>query len=106
MNSYGLNVGMTGTLSGIHFRVIGRVMLSTEDEGETYTWQEFNLAEDGGRTATLVLEQGEIGPEWKLFMDFEPNQPLSAAEAAGKQVGDTVNLEGRPVKITYVLISP
>jgi hypothetical protein len=101
-NSSGLRVGMDGTLSGIHFRVLGRVVLSTEEDGETYFWEEFHLVEDTGREATLVLEDGDNGPEWKLFMAFEPSQPLTAAEAAGKRVGDEVNLEDRPVRITYV----
>ena len=101
-NPTGLRVGMTGRLSGIRYRVAGRVVLGMEQDGETCYWQEFHLLEDGGRSATLVFEETEDGPEWKLFMLFDPLRPLTVAEAAGKRVGDTVNLEGRPVTITLV----
>lgn len=97
-NPTSLCVGATGKLSNLRFRVIGRVVMGVEEGGETYTWQEFNLLDDDGRTATLVFEDGE----WKLFMLFDPVQPMTAAEAARKRVGDIVNLDGRPVEITLV----
>jgi hypothetical protein len=93
-----LMVGANGVLSGIRYRVIGRVVMGMTEDGETYYWQEFNLLDDSGRNATLVYEDGE----WKLFMMFDPARPMSAAEAEGYRVGDTVNLDGRPVAVTLV----
>lgn len=89
---------MTGALSGLHFRVIGRVVMGMDEDGTTYFWQEFNLLDDSGRNATLVFEDGE----WKLFMLFDPAQPMTDGEAARKKVGDMVNLDGRPVAVTLV----
>jgi hypothetical protein len=97
-NPTALRVGASGVLSGIRYRVIGRVTMGMTEDGETYYWQEFNLLDDTGRNATLVYEEGE----WKLFVMFEPERPMSAAKAAGKRVGDVVNLDGRPVEITLV----
>lgn len=75
-------------------------MLGVRDGGETYHWNEFNLVDDAGASATLVFEETEQGPEWKLFRAFEPSHPIDAREAAAKQVGDTVNLDGKPLPVT------
>ncbi|MEO6245341.1 MAG: DUF4178 domain-containing protein [Opitutaceae bacterium] len=97
-----LRVGATGTLNGWRERVAGRVVLGVEIDGETYTWNEFHLVDHSGNSATLVFEEGESEPEWKIFREFTPVQSMTAHEAAAKRVGDTVNLDGSPVKITLV----
>lgn len=102
MNGYAnptsLRAGMSGALSGMRFRVLGRVVMGMREAGETYYWQEFNVVDDSGRSATLVYEDGH----WKLFLKFDPSNPMSAADAAGKHVGDVVNVDGRPEVITLV----
>ena len=97
-----LRVGATGTLNGWRVRVAGRLVMSVEVDGETYLWSEFHLVDNSGNSASLVFEEGEEGPEWKLFREFTPSHPMTAREAAAKDVGDTVNLEGTPVAITLV----
>src|SRR5688572_10244715 len=101
-NPTALRIGSTGTLNGWHVRVAGRLVMSMEDGGETYYWNEFHLVDDAGTSASLVFEETEDGAEWKLFRDFTPAHPMSAGEAASKRVGDTVNLDGTPVRITMV----
>jgi hypothetical protein len=101
-NPTSLRVGATGTLNGWRVRVAGRIVLGVEIDGETYTWNEFHLVDGSGNAATLVFEEGEAGPEWKVFRSFTPTQPLTAREAASKRVGDMVNLDGSPLKITLV----
>lgn len=97
-----LRVGMTGTLSATRYRVAGRVVVGMEDAGETYYWNEFNLVDDAGDSVTLVYEETEGGGEWKLFTWFEPDNPLSVQEAAAQRVGDQVNLDGTPLRVTLV----
>lgn len=97
-----LRLGAKGTLNGWSVRVAGRVVMSMELDGETYTWNEFNLVDASGNGATLVFEETEDGPEWKLFRAITPDRPLTVGEAAAKSVGDTVNLDGSPVEITLV----
>jgi hypothetical protein len=101
-NPTNLRVGATGVLSGMQFKVVGRVVMGMEQGGATYYWQEFNLLDTAGRRATLVFEETENGPEWKLFQMFDPIRPLTVAEAARKQVGDIINLDGNPTAITLV----
>ncbi len=101
-NPTALTVGATGKLCGLNYRVIGRVVLGTNVDGETWYWNEYNLLDDSGQNATLVFEETENGPEWKLFVRFEPLTPMTAAEAARKKVGDTVALNDKPVPITFV----
>ncbi|MBM3858811.1 MAG: DUF4178 domain-containing protein [Verrucomicrobia bacterium] len=99
-NPTALTVGKSGKLCGVNYRVAGRVVLGVTVQGETYYWNEFHLMDDTGQSATLVFEEGEGGPEWKLFVMFEPVEPMAVAEAARKRVGDTVSLDGKPIKIT------
>ncbi len=102
VNPTALTLGKTGTLCGVRYRVVGRVVLGVEEDGETYYWNEFNLLDDSGQSATLVYEETENGGEWKLFMYFDPTRALNAAEAARKEVGDSLNLDGTPVQVTLV----
>jgi hypothetical protein len=97
-----LQVGMSGALFGKSYRVAGRVVLGTEQDGQTYYWNEFNLIAADGETATLVFEPTEHGGEWRLFILFEPENPITAADAATKRVGDPLNLEGTDVRVTLV----
>ena len=101
-NPTALRLGMTGELNGKHYRVLGRVVLSVTDDGETYFWNEFNLGTDGGEYATLVYEVTERGGEWRLFTMFEPEYPMTAAAAATKRVGDPLNLDGTDVVVTLL----
>lgn len=93
---------MWGTFSGARYRVAGRVVLGCDVDGERYFWNEFHLVDEKGNEATLVHEVGEHGVEWRIFVWFEPDYPLSAAEAASKRVGDRINLEGTDCRITLV----
>lgn len=98
-----LRIGMSGTLGGRRFRVAGRVVMGMEEGGETYYWNEFNLVDErGDDSVTLVFEETESGGEWKLFTLFDPGTPLTAADAASRRVGDRVNLDGTPRRITLV----
>jgi hypothetical protein len=95
-----LRIGASGTLNGWRVTVAGRVVLGVRDGGETYYWNEFNLVDDTGNAATLVFEETEHGPEWKLFRPFTPVRPMDARAAAAIKVGDTVHLDGNPVQVT------
>ena len=97
-----LRVGTNGTLNGWRVRVAGRIVLGVEVDGENYTWNEFHLVDNSGNSATLVFEEGESGPEWKIFREFTPTQPMTVREAAAKKVGDDVNLDGSPIMVTLV----
>jgi hypothetical protein len=97
-----LRVGAKGALHGWHVTVTARLVLSVELAGVTYFWNEYMLLGDSGNSGTLVYEETEHGPEWKLFREFQPLRVLSAAEAATKRVGDTINLDGHPTRITLV----
>ncbi|MEY4918439.1 MAG: hypothetical protein RL616_2352 [Verrucomicrobiota bacterium] len=97
-----LRIGMHGVFAGKDFRLIGRVVMGVEIEGETYYWNEFNLQSDAGDAATLVYEETEGGATWRLFTEFEPDYPMTAADAVLKQVGDVINLTGEDVRVTLV----
>ncbi len=102
-NPTGLNIGASGLLNGRRHTVRGRVVLSmVAEDGEKYFWNEFDLVDDAGATAALVYEEEEDGPAWKWFTLLEPRRPLTAAEAAMKRVGDTIEFEGRQIPVTLV----
>jgi hypothetical protein len=91
---------MHGHFSGKDYRLIGRVVMGVTEADKTSYWNEFNLKTRSGEQATLVYEETEHGGEWRLFTTFEPEYPLTAADAASKQVGDRLNLTGEDVRVT------
>lgn len=93
---------MTGSFLGQNYRIAGRVVLSMEEAGETYYWNEFHLIGDDGRCATLVFEQTDEGPEWKMFTLVEAVRPMSASEAALKSVGDQIYFQDKTLAVTCV----
>lgn len=97
-----IQIGMWGTFNGVRYRVAGRIVLGCDVDGQRYYWNEFHLVSQSGEEATLVHEEGENGIEWRMFVLFEPEYPLTAADAATKRVGDYLNLEGTAVRITLV----
>src|SRR5688572_8869741 len=97
-----LRVGASGTLNGWRVSVAGRLVMATQDGNDSYFWNEYYLVDDSGNSAMLVFEETEHGPAWKLFRDFTPSHPITAQEAATKQVGDTVNLDGTAAAVSFV----
>ena len=95
-----LQLGRHGNFSGTDYTLVGRVVMGVTDNGENYFWNEFNLESRSGARATLVFEETERGGVWRLFTMFEPEYPLTAAEAATKQLGDKLNLTGTDVRVT------
>jgi hypothetical protein len=96
-----LRIGMHGSFNGMDYRVVGRSVLGESEDGEVYYWNEFNLENKSGKQATLVFEETENGPQWRLFTLFDPEYPMPAADAAAKSVGDWLNLTGDNVRVTF-----
>lgn len=97
-----LRVGMTGDIAGRNYRIAGRIVMSMDEAGETYYWNEFNLIGGDGQCATLVYEETEDGPVWRLFTLIDPMIPLAAADVAGKRVGDPVDFGEGTFHVTCV----
>ena len=97
-----LRIGMHGVFAGKDFRIVGRVVMGVEVDGENYLWNEFNLKAKTGETATLVFDESQGAASWRLFTEFEPEYPMTAADAVLKQVGDVLNLTGEDVSVTWV----
>jgi hypothetical protein len=95
-----LRVGMHGNFAGKDYLVAGRVVMGETEGSGTYYWNEFNLQASDRSYADLVYEETEHGGEWRLFTMFEPEYPMTAADAATKRVGDHINLTGEDVRIT------
>lgn len=98
-NPTGINIGMTGHFVGHRFRVAGRAILSVMDAGRTYYWHEFYLQDEQGNFATLVYEKAGITGEWRWFKIFDPQAPISAADAAMKRQGDYVTIDDNTAQV-------
>jgi hypothetical protein len=96
-----LRIGMHGNFNGRDYRVVGRSVLGETENGETYYWNEFNLQTGSGDEATLSYEETEDGVRWRLFTLFEPEYPMTAQDAATKNIGDWLNLTGDNVRVTF-----
>jgi hypothetical protein len=101
-NPTAIHLGMAGQFFGKSYRVAGRVVLGMQERGETYYWHEFNLVSPDGDSATLVYEFTEFGAVWRLFVEFTPDNPMPAPDAASKRVGDPLNLDGTDARVTLV----
>ena len=97
-----LHLGMKATFLEREYQLLGRVVMGVHDAGEWYFWNEFNLVTDDGTTATLVYEEDEQGLHWRIFTQFDPEFPMTVADAAAVRVGRTLNLNGMDVKVTLV----
>src|SRR5271169_2794512 len=93
---------MQGAFVGKTYRVIGRVVMGITEDGSVYTWNEYNLETAAGDRATLVYEESDGVPSWKMFTMFDPQFPISAEDAASKGAGDLVNLDGTDCHVTRV----
>ena len=96
-----LRLGMSGNFGGKDYRVVGRSVLGESESGGTYYWNEFNLETSSGEHATLVYDETEPASQWRLFTLFDPEYPMTAADAASKRVGDRLNLTGHDVRVTF-----
>lgn len=96
-----LRIGMHGNFGGKDYRIVGRSVLGETEGGQTYYWNEFNLETGPGEQATLVYEETEGGGKWRLFTMFEPLNPLTAADAASKRVGNRLDLGGDTLWVTF-----
>lgn len=101
-NPTALRIGMSGTLAAKRYRVVGRSVMGMDADGERYYWNEFNLKNADGDSATLVFEETERGGEWKLFIAIEPDTTMTAAEAAAKTVGDRMVIDSTNVCVSLV----
>ena len=97
-----LRIGQHGTFSGKDYRLVGRAVLGVDEDGQRYYWDEFYLEAGDGTRATLVYEETEGSVEWRLFTEFTPEYPMTAADAASKRQGDHLNLTGRDMVISRV----
>src|SRR5436190_8171377 len=97
-----IHAGMAGEFFGKRYRVKGRVVLGENEGGQTYYWTEFNLVDDKDESADLVFEETDSGAEWRFFVLFEPEYPITAEDARSKRVGDRLNLDGTDVIINLV----
>jgi hypothetical protein len=92
--------GMTGNFLERSCRVIGRAVLGMVEAGRTYYWNEIYLEATGGQMATLVFEESAAGGTWRLFSMFDPENPMTAEEAATKRAGDPIYLRQAPFFVT------
>ena len=104
-----VHVGMAGEFFGRKYRVVGRALLGEMEYGRIYYWSEYYLeaeqpadAERKEDLTTLVYEETNLGGEWRWFTLFDPQQPLTAAEAATKSEGDSVTIDDLTLRITLV----
>lgn len=93
---------MQGMLLGRSYRVAGRMRVGLQADGQTWFWTEYYLVEPDGSDATLVYEDADGGAAWRLFKWVDLDPPMSAAQAATRQEGDTFELLGRTARVTSV----
>jgi hypothetical protein len=93
-----LRLGMKAMLRGQEYELIGRMVLTTQEEGTTYQWDEFELISADGDVLWLEYDEGQ----WKLMEPFVPAQPIGPQEIAQLSEGSSLPLEGVNATITDI----
>ena len=97
-----IRLGSRGMFFNRIYRVVGRGVLGTIENGRASYWHEFYLESSEGEPITLVFEETEGDCAWRLVTMLEPRNSLTAEEAAGKKQGDTVEFDSTTAYITRV----
>lgn len=96
-----LRVGMKAKFGGKEYELIGRVVFSTVEEGETYYWNEFQLLSADGDCFFLEYDEGQ----WKQMESFVPQTPIGPQEANGLRIGSSLSLDNTPCTVTHQGVS-
>lgn len=117
-----LRLGMKAMFQGVEYELIGRIVLSMTEEGEKYTWDEFELVSAEGDCIFVEYDEGQ----WKLMRTFVPKNPISLPTEPGGAsslealsswgsvrlpgqrqltVGSSIQLQDTPAKITQISVA-
>ena len=89
-----LKLGMKARFGAVEYELIGRIVWSMVEEGETYLWQEFQLIGSDGSIYYLEMDEGQ----WKLSQKFVPLTPFDPK--ADYHAGTHVSLDSAPATVT------
>jgi hypothetical protein len=99
-----LDLGATGTIFNKHYRVTARAVVEVAEVGADWSRHEYELTDDLGAKSLLVCGD-KPGGDWILFEPFYPMISLTAKQAAAKQLGDLLELDGYTGKVTEIFLS-
>jgi hypothetical protein len=100
-----LEVGATGTLFDKNYRVTAHAVMEVAEVGANWERHEYELTDDSGAKALLICGDQPDAAEWILFEPFSPMAALTAKQAAAKQLGDLVELDGYTGKVGEMFLS-
>jgi hypothetical protein len=85
-----LQLGMKATYGGEEYEATGRQVMRQQEEGVTYTWEEWVLISPDGDLLYLEFDEGK----WKIMRPFVPEQPLGPDELARLVPGAMIPVPG------------
>lgn len=94
-NQTPIRVGRRAMLHGREYEVIGRMVFSMQEAGESYTWDEWQLLAADGHVLYLEHDEGH----WKLMEPFVPQDPIGPATAAAAPIGGQVPFDGETARV-------
>jgi len=100
-----LAMGAIGTLFDKQYRITAHAVVETDEVGFKCEHHEYALADNNGGTALLVCGDQPGAADWIFFEPLSPMVAPTAKEAAAKQVGEQVELDGFTGKVTEIFLS-
>lgn len=100
-----LAVGATGTLFDHHYRVTAHALVEIAEVGAKWERHEYELTDATGATALLVCGDKPDGGDWLILESFVPLDAPTGRQAAAKNLGDLVALDGYTGKVSELFLS-
>lgn len=100
-----LRVGSSGKLAGQVWRVTAHAVVSIAEVGAKWERHEYELATDSGAMALLLCGAEPGSADWIFLEPLGAGVPLTARQAAAKQIGDLVELAGYTGRVDEIFLS-
>lgn len=89
-----LALGYEGTFNGKTWRIRAHTVVEVASVSKCFERHEYHLTDPDDNRALLVCGLNPGDADWIWFTPLEPLEPPSPAQAGGRQVGDTINVDG------------
>ena len=92
-----LKPGMRGALG----EVVSHVVMSNVEDGEVYTWDEWEVKDASGKVRSLEFDDGE----WKLMERFQPLSEIPAGDLPVLGKGITLPIDAPRPEVVLVSVA-
>ncbi len=90
---------------GTAWRIGPHSKVEIRQVGLNFMRHEYALADEHGKSAILLYGYRPGAGDWMLLTPLHPSAPITATQAATRQVGDTIALDGISARVTSLFLT-